>query len=135
MGIVTQVEPLTKLSNDQGWVVILEHLDLLDVLTIELDLEDADGLVNSREECRLKVARSPLCTMYWRRLLWLLSLLQDRLWWHELLPLGSFFLVRRNLLALCLEHLHVRGDLSVLLLSQEGLSLVRPWPIRYLLVR
>lgn len=48
-GILTQIEFLTKFLNNHLRVVILEHLDLLDVATIEFNLEHTDRLFHRRK--------------------------------------------------------------------------------------
>ena len=48
--VLAQVELVAEFIHDLGWVVVLEDLDLFDMLAVELDLQNADRLLDDWEE-------------------------------------------------------------------------------------
>ena len=48
--VLTQIEIVAELLHYFIWIVVLEHFYLLDVLAVQLDFEDADRLLDYREE-------------------------------------------------------------------------------------
>lgn len=53
LGVVTEIELLAKSLHNHSRVVILVHFDLLNVLPVELNFQDADRLILS--EVRIKI--------------------------------------------------------------------------------
>lgn len=47
LGVVTEIELLAESLHNHSWVVVLVHFDLLNVLPVELNFQDADWLILS----------------------------------------------------------------------------------------
>ena len=57
--VLAQVELVAEFIHDLCWVVVLEDLDLFDMLAVELDLQNADRLLDDREEAGKRALEGP----------------------------------------------------------------------------